>query len=67
MIVIYEAKDMIERARSKPSSELTLHDLDPRAVANPVIYIAAQGIAHQVKGGKQDLTEDYEIRIVAFK
>jgi hypothetical protein len=67
MIVIYEAKDMIERARSKPSSELTLQDVDPRAVADPVIYIAAQGIAHPVKGGKQDLTEDYEIRIVAFK
>ena len=67
MIVIYEAKDMTDRARSKVSSDLTLQDVDPRALANPVIYIAAQGVAHQVKGGKQDLSEDYEIRIVAFK
>jgi len=63
MIIIYEPEDMLARARTKPAAELSLNDLDPRALASPTIYIAAEGLARQVKGTKQVTDKEYEIRI----
>ncbi len=67
MIVIYERGDMIERAKTKPANELSMNDIDPRSVANPTIYIAADGIARKVSGSKQDATKDFEITIVELQ
>jgi len=64
MIIIYEPGDMNERARSKPGTELTLHDVHPQALANPTIYIAADGVARRLSGSKQDPSQEFEIRFI---
>jgi hypothetical protein len=66
MIVIYEPQDMTERSRTKPATERTLNDVDPRALANPTIYIATDGVARLVKGTKST-DEEFEIRIERLK
>ena len=64
MIIIYEPSDMNERARSKPAAELTLHDVNPQALAYPTIYIAADGVARRLTGNKQDPSQEFEIRFI---